>query len=204
MSNVAIVNPDSWNGTSVAVMPKMVHLVPPAPWAEARVGKCYSNVQAMIARHGGDALYGWALTDFGPHRASSGQEPPPLYRRWLNHVVWRDPNGRCWEVTPNAVIDNHAERQFIATEFLAEPTATFEVLSDEEWFTRPSRYVPLRPEGVLVTDLLTQAQHAVGGQARNYWLREALAALQRAGFRPREWKVETIGERTGSIWLIAE
>lgn len=203
MPDITTVNPDFGNAGSFAFIPSNLQFVPPAPWEGAKVGKCWNNVQAMIARHGGDAMYGWALTDFGPHRAFGGSEPP-LYRRWLNHVVWRDPQGRLWEVTPNAVIDNHAERQFVTTEFLPDPDATFEFLAAEEWFTRPTRYVPLRPEGVLVTDLLTQAQHAVGDKARNYWLREALAALQLAGFRPREWKVETIGQRTGSIWLIAE
>jgi len=157
----------------------------------------------MISQRGGEALYGWALTDFGPHRALGGSEQP-LYRRWLNHVVWRDPEGRLWEVSPNAVIGNYQEQQFLATEFVPEPSATFEVISDDVWFTRPTRYVALRPEGVVVTDLLTQAQHATSESARNYWLREALTALAAAGFRPREWKVETVGERTGSIWLIAE
>ena len=38
----------------------------------------------------------------------------------------------------------------------------------------------------------------VGGKAA------VLGALKAAGFQPREWKVESIGERTGSIWLIVE
>ena len=149
-------------------------------------------------------MYGWALTDFGPHRALGGAEPPPLYRRWLNHVVWRDVQGMLWEVTPNAVIGGQNDLRFLATEILLDPDATFEFYSEQEWYTRPTRYIPLRQEGVLVTDLLTHAQHTTDVQARSYWLREALAALQTAGFQPREWKVETIRERTGSIWLIAE
>ena len=64
--------------------------------------------------------------------------------------------------------------------------------------------MPLYLREADVAELLTTAQHAVGDEARNYWLSRALSALQLAGFRPREWKVETIGERTGSIWLIAE
>jgi hypothetical protein len=203
MTEISIVMPATWDSISVETEPSGMILVPPAPWEGARVGKCYNNVQAMIGRRGGEALYGWALTDFGPHRATGGNDPP-LYRRWLNHVVWRDPNGQPWEVSPNAVIDNHSEQQFLPTEFLPDPEATFEMISEDVWFTRPSRYIPLRAEGVVVTELLTKAQHARGNDARNYWLREALAALQLAGFRPREWKVETIGDRTGSIWLIAE
>src|SRR5262245_23284387 len=67
------------------------------PWDGARSGKCYNNVQEMIHHHGGDFCYGWALTDFGPHRASGARMPPPLYRRWLNHVVWQDAGRRLWE-----------------------------------------------------------------------------------------------------------
>src|SRR6266481_6961568 len=176
MIDSLLVMPDFWaTGSPNSGGTKSV-VVPPAPWPGAQVGKCYNNVQAMISRRGGEALYGWALTDFGPHRALGGSEPP-LYRRWLNHVVWRDPEGQLWEVSPNAVIGNYQEQQFLATEFVPEPSATFDVMSDEVWYTRPTRYVALRPEGVVVTDLLTQAQHATSDAARNYWLREALTAL---------------------------
>jgi hypothetical protein len=203
MTDISIVTTGFWDWMPCGMAPDQVVFVPPMPWEGARVGKCYINVKEMIRRHAGEAVYGWALTDCGPFQVAGGSEPP-LYRRWLNHVVWRDSHGQMWEVSPNAVIDNHAERQFLPTDFVLDPEATFEIISDEEWFTRPTRYIPLRPEGVLVADLLTQAQHAVGEQARNQFLGQALSAIQLAGFRPREWKVETVGQRTGSIWLIAE
>jgi hypothetical protein len=177
--------------------------VPPYPWDGAKPGKCYVNVREMIKRHGGQYCYGWALTDFGPHRCSGSRNPPPLYRRWLNHVVWRDRNGLLWEVTQNAVIDNRSQTEFAATEFLPDPEATFEIRTGEEWVTRPTRYVSLRPEGIPVVRLLAQAQHATG-EARSSYLQQALAALRPAGFTPREWKVESIGDRTGSIWLLAD
>jgi hypothetical protein len=204
MSELLIYNAGSWHSAPLAPLLGSVQVVPPAPWEGANPGKCFRNVRAMIERHGGEAAYGWALTDYGPHRALGGTQPPPLYRRWLNHVVWRDAQRKLWEVTPNVVIDDKSDPHFVSTEFLVDSKATFEFVTDDDWFTRPTRYIPLRQEGVLVADLLTQAQHAHGEQARMYWLREALAAVQAAGFRPREWKVETIGERTGSIWLIAE
>jgi hypothetical protein len=175
----------------------------PHPWDGAKVGKCYLNVKEMIRRHGGQYCYGWALTDFGPHRCNGHRDPPPLYRRWLNHVVWRDGAGHLWEVTPNAVIDDHTQSAFAATEFILDPEATFDIVSDEQWLTRHCRYVSVRPEGGPVGELLTLAQNAIG-DARHQYLTEALAALKSAGFKPREWKVELIGERTGSIWLIAE
>ena len=46
--------------------------VPPRASDEARVGKCYNNVQATKCQRGGEAIYGWAVTDFGPHRAFGG------------------------------------------------------------------------------------------------------------------------------------
>jgi hypothetical protein len=187
---------------AVRAAPGGVLRVAAAPWDGAQVGKCYLNVQEVIRRAGGAAVYGWALTDFGPHQLH-GMKLPPLYRRWLNHVVWRDAHGQLWEVSPNAVIDNHDETQFVATEFLPDSEATFEFISEDEWYTRPTRYIPQRPEGALVTELLNRAQLASGNE-RNHLLGQALAALQLAGFRPREWKVECIGPRTGSIWLIAE
>ncbi len=204
MSELLIFNAGNWHSAPLARTSNMVQVAQPLVWDGAAPGKCYRNVQSMIDRQGGEAVYGWALTDLGPHRALGGTEPPPLYRRWLNHVVWRDVQGKLWEVTPSAVIGSQGESRFLATEILVDPEATFEFYSDQEWYTRPTRYIPLRQEGVLVTDLLTHAQHATDEKARNYWLREALAALQTSGFRPREWKVETIGQRTGSIWLIAE
>jgi len=157
-----------------------------------------------IARQGGEAVYGWALTDFGPHRARGGNLPAALYRRWLNHVLWRDPRGQVWEVTPNAVIDDHQVRGFRPTEFIPEASATFEIITDEEWYTRPARYLPLRPEGIPTAECLTKAQLAKEEHERNHWLGEALRAIAALGFRPLEWKVEMVGRRMGSIWLIAE
>jgi len=205
MSRIDVFAPFFIDNIGPAPTPPSTLVVPPRPWDEARPGKCYNNVLETVRRHGGEGVFGWALTDFGPHRANGGSEPP-LYRRWLNHVVWRDPQGMLWEVSPNSVIDSHGARdhEFRATEFLVDPSATFEIDSEGDWRTRPSRYIALRAEGELVCNMLTQAQHAVGDEARSYWLREALAALVLAGLRPREWRVETIGERTGSIWLIAE
>jgi len=186
----------------VVSLPPLTVIVAPRPWDGARPGKCYSNVLQTIRRHGGEFCYGWALTDCGPH-CLSGRGPAPLYRRWLNHVVWRDAGGQLWEVSPNAVINNHAETRFAPTEFLHDADATFEIVSEETWFTRNARYVALRPEGLPVVQLLNQAQDAQG-EARSSLLQQALAALRAGGFQPREWKIESIGERTGSIWLIAE
>ncbi len=204
MSQPLVLNAGTSASRSITLGATHTLSVPPRPIDEARVGKCYRNVLAAIRKHGGDAVYGWAVTDFGPHRVSGSKTPAPLYRRWLNHVVWRDPRGKLWEVSPNAVIDDHSEPQFLPTEFVIDATATFEIISENDWFTKPSRYIPTRPEGITVTDYLTQAQLATSTSERNRWLGQSLTALAAAGFRPREWKVEVVAERTGSIWLIAE
>jgi len=204
MSTVTLVTAALGDAPFVGQPSNVRLFVPPLEWDGALVGKCYNNVQRMIRERGGAACYGWALTDYGPHQAG-GAPGEPLYRRWINHVVWRDPAGLLWEVSPNTIIDSAApQKLFRPTEFLPEQEATFEVLSETEWFTRATRYIPTRPEGFAVAELLAQAQHATTDDLRTYWLRKALASLAAAGFTPREWRVETIGNRTGSIWLIAE
>lgn len=203
MIEVFVTTSGSWEQPALS-LGSPIFAVDALPSDEARVGKCYNNVQATIARKGGQAAYGWALTDFGPHRARGGKQPAPLYRRWLNHVLWRDPSGKLWEVTPNAVVDNHSIREFKSTEFIVEAAATFEIITDDEWYTRPARYLPQRPEGVQAAECLNKVQHAQSDNERNQWLGEALRAIAAAGFRPLEWKIEMVGERMGSIWLIAE
>jgi hypothetical protein len=205
MSELFVTNLGTWESRSITLGATNPLIALPLPSDEARVGKCYNNVMAMVSRNGGEAVYGWALTDFGPHRVNGSTNPAPLYRRWLNHVVWRDSQGKLWEVSPNSVIDNdHSSPEFLPTEFIIDATTVFEIITEDEWFTQPSRYVPLRPEGIAVADYLTKAQLAPDTTERNRWLGESLQALAAAGFRPREWKVEMVGERTGSIWLIAE
>jgi hypothetical protein len=179
-------------------------MVPPLPWEGARVNHCYGNVRAMIQQQGGEMCYGWALADFGPHRLSRrSQNPPPLFRRWVNHVVWRDTAGQLWEVTPGKFVINHTQSKFIATEFIPHPEATFETVAGG-LVGQHCRYMPVRPEGVLVADYLNQAQRSSSRRDLMRWLKQALAALADAGFQPREWKVEAFGDRVGSIWLIAE
>lgn len=176
--------------------------VPPRPWSAARIGKCLLNVQEMIRQLGGEAACGWAI-DYGPLRLQ-GWYPPPLYSRWLNHVVWRDPQGALWEVTPHLNLSDMQSALFQSTQFFVDPAATFDIQSEEDWNARPCRYVALRSEGEEVVRRLNRAQAAITSDVRTHWITEALAALTPAGFTPREWKVETVGHRTGTIWLVAD
>jgi hypothetical protein len=155
----------------------------------------------MVRRHGGEICYGWALADFGPHRLSQAHEPPPLYRRSVNHVVWRNPQGELFEVTPGKFIIDQTKAQFIATDFLPYPRTTTDVVS-QYWFGQRSRYVALRQEGERVAELLNYAQ-TTSREDLPHCLKRALDALRDAGFQPHDWKVEAFGDRIGSIWLIA-
>jgi len=177
--------------------------VPPLPWSGAKPGKCYENVRRLIKDRGGDFVYGWALTEYGPFRRV-GWYPPPLYRRWLNHVVWRDVEGKIWEVTPGLNLDDRRAAGFNPTDFMVDPEAVFEINSENDWRPRPCRYVPARPEGEPTAYFLERAQHTTNPEVRQQWLQHAILALEHQGFRPLEWKVELDGEKTGSIWLIAE
>ncbi len=75
-------------------------VVPPFVWHGAKSGKCYHNVQRLTAQHGGSYSYDWTLSEVGPTVLSSPARPP-LYSRWVNHVVWRDRQGQTWEATPS-------------------------------------------------------------------------------------------------------
>src|SRR5688572_4751745 len=172
------------------------------PWKGAKLGKCLTNVREVIRREGGEAVYGWAL-EYGPLR-QQGWYPPPLYCRWLHHVVWRDPGGTLWEVSPHIRFADKEGICFLPTQFYSDAAASFHGEAEDDWYSLPCQYLPLRPEGAEVARRLNLGQAAETDKDRNHWIQRALAALAEAGFVPREWKVETVGQRTGTIWLIAE
>lgn len=178
-------------------------IVPAITWEGAKAGRCYSNVKEMVRRYGGTFAFGWALGDSGPVRLRN-QDPPPLYRRWVNHVVWRDLLGRLWEVSPNVSVENTNEVCFASTEFLEDDAAAFKPKSDGSWFLTAVRYVALRPEGEEVAANLMQAQAASIYCDKVHWLEKAMLALLASGFCPTEWIMHSIGNHTGSIWLFAE
>jgi hypothetical protein len=178
-------------------------VVPPFEWDDAKVTACYRNVSELIAMHGGTHCYGWALAEYGPCRLCESSAPAPLFRRWINHVVWRDAHGLLWDPSPHVAVQDPSLCKFLPTDFVVDPQATFTILPDGNWITQHARYVPVRPEGIPVTDLLTRAQHSTG-EERSRLLCDALYALQPLGFAPDSWHLEVIGERTGNIWLTAK
>jgi hypothetical protein len=131
---------------------------PPRPWKGARLGKCLANVLEMIRRQGGEAVFGWAL-ERGPLR-QVGWYPPPLYCRWLHHVVWRDAAGALWEVSPHLQFDGADNICFLPTEFYADPSAEFLAEAGHDWASLPCRYLALRPEGEEVARQLNLGQEA--------------------------------------------
>jgi len=164
--------------------------------------RCYDNVTYLVKLLGGEPVYGWALADSGP-LSDRNQQLPPLYGRWINHVVWRDGGGKLWEVTPRFEVGNLARTAWSPTTFAVDSEASF-VLDENASLARPSRYVALRSAGEPVAELLNRAEQADSEPERTRLLVMALAEIASRGFTPKECRVETIGTRTNNIWLIAE
>jgi hypothetical protein len=174
-----------------------VLFVPPLAWDGAAPGRCYDNVLAMIRRHGGQAVFGWAVAEYGPLHVGGGQQLP-LYRAWFNHVVWCDPSGNLWEVSPSRHNRNHA-LAFTGVGFLPDPQAGFLVDSQQDWHTSPPRYEPLREEGRPVADCLNRALAAQDAAGRTDCLASAYRALQEAGYSPREVRLELANDQSLQI-----
>jgi len=172
------------------------------PWDGGRPQKCYDNVSYLVALLGGQLVYGWALADAGPQSALH-QQQPPLFARWINHAVWRDGGGKLWEVTPRFEIGNLSRVAWSATRFLPDSQAVFHINEDGCW-SQPARYVALRPEGRRLAGLLCRAEAELDARCRGQLLRAALAEVARAGFTPKECRVESCGARTNNIWLIVD
>ena len=193
----------------ITTVPGIVKVMP-FPHREALFARCYDNVRTLIQQRGGEPVFGWSLADFGP--TSRGEHSVrPLYRRWVNHVVWSDERSRLWEVSPG--IDNldPNSKTYCPTEFFPDPCATFHILSDCDWSARPSRYVPVCAEGEEVARLLGQAHRASSVQQLADCLSRAVAVLQSLGYRDAAWALASPLEQhdpkfysTLGIWLIVE
>src|SRR5205814_1720114 len=120
-------------GTSAAIAAE------PFESSGAVVGNCFQNVKHVIELHGGSFAYGWAFSGLGPI-ASSGQIQP-LYSRWCNHVIWRDKNGRLWEVTPSGDPLGVASIALGPTNFILDDQAKFEVATVEVCCPQPAIYI---------------------------------------------------------------
>jgi hypothetical protein len=177
-------------------------VVEPFDGVDATAGECWLNVAKTREALGGDVVYGWALAEYGPHVASRRQIAP-LYCRWVNHILWRDPSDRLWEVTPRRDMNDPAVVAWLRTYFVPDPEATFEFVADGIHWARPSWYVATRPEGQITAECLCRAER-VSRELQEHWLDRALASLEPAGFAPKKWIMENTGDRIKNIWLIAE
>jgi hypothetical protein len=163
-------------------------------------GKCLQNVKQLVQSHGGAFAYGWALSGLGPI-ASSG-EVQPLYSRWCNHVIWRDHNGRLWEVTPSVDPLDIAKIVIGPTNFILDDHAQFEIATDDVCCPQPAIYIPARREGEWTSDCLCQLERAIG-IAQDYWLARTLYSIKQAGLIPTNWRVRRIGDKLRDIWILA-
>ena len=161
---------------------------------------CWHHVRRVVETLGGEFAYGWALASVGP-AVQSGSQFLPLYSRWVNHVLWCDPNGSLWEVTP--VRDEvTSAATWMPTTFVPDNEAHFEIASDENCCPRPSVYFALRPEGEWTADCLCQAERA-SREAQDYWVARALHAIRKAGLVPTNWRLKRAGDKLRDIWIMA-
>lgn len=65
--------------------------VPVEPQPDAKVAYCFDNSAAQAERHGGEAVYGWAIWRW-----------PGRWFEAEHHAVWRRPDGSLLDVTPQA------------------------------------------------------------------------------------------------------
>lgn len=175
----------------------------PLSWGQGRAFRCFDNVQEVVQKCGGQAIFGWALADFGPI-SRSGNSERPLYRRWANHVVWSDEENTLWEVTPCFDLLDPRNLAYLPVEFLPDPSATFHVVSEGDWSARPSRFFPVCSTGEEIARLLTQAQQAGLVKERSEYLDAAVSILRTLGYSDVEWRVDVRLKRTVGIWLVAD
>jgi hypothetical protein len=176
--------------------------VPCAPWNGAKAGRCHDNVNEMIRQYGGDQVFGWALTEFGP-LTPTGNYAPPLYRCLVNHVVWRDALGDLWEVSPHVTGEHQEEVTFQDIEFYPDPSAMLDRTTPHDWFRTAIRYVPVREEGTEVAEYLTQAQGAASHGEFVSAVQKAVNAIGAAGYQPAKVVVQNVAGNTTCISIYA-
>jgi hypothetical protein len=163
-------------------------------------GKCWHNANYIISRFGGSLAYGWALASTGPVPVS-GCTLPPLYSRWINHVVWRDKNERLWEVTPHPDLFGSGAIARAAV-FVADELARFDAASESACCTLPAVYIATRPEGEWTADCLNAAERCPL-ELQNFWLDRALYSVRQAGFKPTKWSIQRMEDKITDAWILA-
>jgi hypothetical protein len=163
-------------------------------------GKCWHNATYVINRFGGSLAYGWALSSTGPVPVS-GSKLPALYGRWINHVVWRDPSDRLWEVTPHADFFGSGITARAAI-FVVDEYARFDTASEASCCPLPAVYIAMRPEGEWTADCLNAAERCPV-ELQAYWLDRALYSVRQAGFTPTNWRVDRMHDKINDAWILA-
>jgi len=177
-----------------------VIVVEPILWDGVEGRTCWHHVKQIIAERGGSFVYGWALGTPGP-LDQSRRFTVPLYARWVNHVLWADSDGKLWEVTP--IRDElTGEQIWQPTHFILDPTAPFEIATEEMCCPRAAIYVAVRPEGHLVADCLCEAERA-SRDRQDYWIMKAVEAVRTAGIVPISWRVKRVGEKLRDVLIVA-
>jgi len=177
-----------------------IMVIEPLLWDGMPGRTCWHHVKQLIADRGGSFAYGWALGTPGPIDRSP-RFVVPLYNRWVNHVLWSDPAGQLWEVTP--VRDElSAKMMWEPTHFILDNEAQFEVASEEVCCPQPAVYVAIRPEGELAADCLSEAERAPR-EMQDHWVNKALDAVRQAGYVPTTWRVKRVGDKLRDVLIVA-
>lgn len=97
---------------------------------DARPNHCFLNVEARVARDGGEVVLGWAVnTEF-----------EGLVDVYYHHAVWRKPTGELAEITPKVWWDGAVYDE--PTRFVPDPAALPTGTAPNR-SALPPRYVPL-------------------------------------------------------------
>jgi hypothetical protein len=88
--------------------------VPVDPPGGARENFCEANVQAVVRKFQGEAVYGWHVSEW-----------PGVYISGRHHVIWKSPDGRLIDATPHGMGFSHVafvEDSRVRDEFCKVPT----------------------------------------------------------------------------------
>lgn len=97
---------------------------------DAAPNQCFLNVEARVARDGGEVVLGWAVNT----------EMDGLVDVYYHHAVWRKPTGDLAEITPKVWWDGAVYDE--PTRFVPDPAALPTGTAPNR-SALPPRYVPL-------------------------------------------------------------
>jgi hypothetical protein len=123
--------------------------VPFRPWAPARPGRCFVDVERLVRLEGGALVTGWIVCE------------QTLYVQLLHHAVWRCPTtGELSSITPQIIYGIGSWRTYAGPiRFLPDPAAAMPG-SGPGRRALPSRFVAGDPRHDCACEALSRAEQA--------------------------------------------